>query len=407
MKTIMGITDNLLQNQDQQEDIILIVDDNPQNLQVLGNLLRGLDYHVEFAMDGHAALSWLTNKAFSLILLDINMPGMSGFDVCKKIRQEESYENMPIIFLSADTDRESILKGFEYGAQDYITKPFDNREITVRIKTQLTLRHNNERLKSMNDKLESVVKERTLKLQIANKKLKENNLKLRELDKAKSEFLNLISHEIRTPLNGIIGSTFLLKGKDLPKDVTPLIEIMDQSVNRLEKFSMNALILTQIITMQSSIIDKQFSFRNTLYNTLDEVKEKMGNDGPRIKITDENAVPGTLQGAQTLVKTCLLNILDNAIRYSPKDGIIEIKNYETDKEYICEISDQGKGFTERELQEMHEVFNKDKSVTDNSLGMGLPVSKKIMDVHQGKLELENQVQGALVRMRFLKSLKNN
>lgn len=397
----------MLQNQDQQEDIILIVDDNPQNLQVLGNLLRGLDYHVEFAMDGHAALSWLTNKAFSLILLDINMPGMSGFDVCKKIRQEESYENMPIIFLSADTDRESILKGFEYGAQDYITKPFDNREITVRIKTQLTLRHNNERLKSMNDKLESVVKERTLKLQIANKKLKENNLKLRELDKAKSEFLNLISHEIRTPLNGIIGSTFLLKGKDLPKDVTPLIEIMDQSVNRLEKFSMNALILTQIITMQSSIIDKQFSFRNTLYNTLDEVKEKMGNDGPRIKITDENAVPGTLQGAQTLVKTCLLNILDNAIRYSPKDGIIEIKNYETDKEYICEISDQGKGFTERELQEMHEVFNKDKSVTDNSLGMGLPVSKKIMDVHQGKLELENQVQGALVRMRFLKSLKNN
>ena len=178
--------------------VILIVDDNPQNLQVLGKQLQGENYEIEFAINGPAALDWLSIKKFDLILLDINMPGMSGFDVCREIRLHSEMNNIPIIFLSADTDRDSILRGFELGAQDYITKPFDSRELIVRVKTHLALKNSLEKLEQLNITLEEKVLERTIQLKEANEKLEKFNLKLLDLDKAKSEFLGLISHEIRT-----------------------------------------------------------------------------------------------------------------------------------------------------------------------------------------------------------------
>jgi len=118
---------------------ILIVDDNPQNLQVLGRLLQESKYEIEFATNGEAALEWLNTRQFDLILLDINMPGMNGFEVCRRIRSNPDMNNVPVIFLSAESERESILKGFELGAQDYVTKPFDSRELLVKVRTHLAL----------------------------------------------------------------------------------------------------------------------------------------------------------------------------------------------------------------------------------------------------------------------------
>ena len=131
--------------------VILLVDDNPQNLQVLGKLLQEEKYEIEFAVNGEATLEWLKNKQFDLILLDLNMPGMNGFEVCKKIRSDNTMSEIPIIFLSAESERESILKGFEVGAQDYVTKPFDSRELLARVKTQLDLKSKTEKLEKVNE----------------------------------------------------------------------------------------------------------------------------------------------------------------------------------------------------------------------------------------------------------------
>ena len=119
---------------------ILIVDDNPKNLQILGKFLQNEQYDIEFAINGETALEWLEIKLFDLILLDINMPGLDGFEVCKKIRCNHKLDKMPIIFLTAETSRESVLQGFEIGAQDYITKPFDSRELIMRVKTHISLK---------------------------------------------------------------------------------------------------------------------------------------------------------------------------------------------------------------------------------------------------------------------------
>ena len=116
---------------------VLIVDDNPRNLQVLGSFLKEAGLLVDFAVNGHSALEWLNKRRFDLILLDIMMPGMNGFEVCRKIKENPVTCQIPVIFITAVTDTESIVKGFNIGAVDYITKPFIQDELLVRVKTQL------------------------------------------------------------------------------------------------------------------------------------------------------------------------------------------------------------------------------------------------------------------------------
>jgi|AMWB02.1.fsa_nt_gi CheY-like chemotaxis protein len=116
---------------------VLIVDDNPKNLQILGVLLKNEGFIVKFALDGNSAISWLEKKIFDLILLDVMMPGMDGFSLCSLIKKNPGTREIPLIFITAATDSESIIKGFETRAVDYITKPFIKNELLIRVKTQI------------------------------------------------------------------------------------------------------------------------------------------------------------------------------------------------------------------------------------------------------------------------------
>jgi CheY-like chemotaxis protein len=119
---------------------ILIVDDEAQNIKLLGSLLRENDYDVEFAMDGEKALSWLTSKPFDLILLDIMMPGMNGYEVCRAIKTNLILKHIPVIFLTAKTETDDIVRGFEVGGSDYITKPFKSPELLARVKMHVEMK---------------------------------------------------------------------------------------------------------------------------------------------------------------------------------------------------------------------------------------------------------------------------
>ena len=126
--------------------LVLIVDDNIKNIQVLGGFLQNEGLIVEFALDGMSALIWLEKKKFDLILLDIMMPDMDGYEVCSIIKNNPVICDIPIIFITAKTDSESIIKGFETGAVDYITKPFIQSELLIRVKTQLNIKKANEQI---------------------------------------------------------------------------------------------------------------------------------------------------------------------------------------------------------------------------------------------------------------------
>jgi two-component system, sensor histidine kinase and response regulator len=391
-------------NMESQPSAILIVDDNPQNLQVLGTILRDNNYKIEFSISGEAALKWLDSRHFDLILLDINMPGMGGFEVCRKLRSNPEMDNVPIIFLSADTDRESILKGFELGAQDYVTKPFDSRELLVRVRTQLKLKDSLEKLEKFNKSLEDKVIERTSQLNESLEQLETLNLKLTGLDKVKTDFLNLISHEIRTPLNGIVGILGVLRSPIYTHEISDLIEMLDTSVKRLEKFSLDALLITKLKTRPGTAKKKEINISILIDDILIEDKKRIQPGNIQIKRT-HGKLAGLISGEKELIRKCIGNVLENAVRFSPDPGVVEIGCYAENESVICEIKDKGKGFEIGAADKVFELFTTDIDYIDNRIGIGLPVARLIMDEHGGDIVIANNPGGgASVKLLFQTSL---
>lgn len=380
---------------------VLIVDDNPKNLQVLGSTLKDQEYLVEFATNGAQAIAWLKERVFDLVLLDIMMPEMDGFEACKIIRQESKFDDMPIIFLTAKTDNESILKGFDLGAQDYVSKPFDTKELLARTKTQLELKASKEKLKSVNQWLEEKVNERTEQLNEANIQLTKANEELFILDQAKAEFLNIISHEIRTPLNGIVGSIQLLKSKIEIPELTGLLNVLDISVTRLEKFSARALLITGLLTKRHKLIKEQVSIAQLIESSSKELEQEISDKNITIikeGITDSDFLTGEFK----LLDICLSNILDNAVKYSDPGGQIHIRVHQGDSELTCLVSDQGKGFSQEVLDKPFGFFEPGEQHIDQNAGLGLAFSRLIMEAHDGKIEISNNKhEGATVKLTFL------
>jgi DNA-binding response OmpR family regulator len=216
---------------------ILIVDDNPQNLQVLGNLLQEGKYQIEFAVNGESTLDWLKNKQFDLILLDINMPGMNGFEVCKKIRLDKKTYEIPIIFLSAESERESILKGFEVGAQDFVIKPFDSRELLARVKTQLDLKSKTEKLEKINEWLVKKI-ENWLKVSVVkpgDNKTNDLGNKMIEFDKNQSFILKDICLELKTSIKEIEKIIRKSNDSNTKNQFNEIVKRMADTVTKLEK----------------------------------------------------------------------------------------------------------------------------------------------------------------------------
>jgi two-component system, sensor histidine kinase and response regulator len=177
---------------------ILIVDDQPENLEVLSKILQPC-YRVRAARSGEQALRAVgTDPKPELVLLDIMMPGLNGYEVCERLKDNKHLAEIPVIFLSALDETEDKVKAFQVGGVDYITKPFHPDEVEARVRTHLKLRELQRELKEQNRKLESMVAQRTRELEKAYEQL-------RRLDQTKSDFLTMISHEMRTPLNGILG----------------------------------------------------------------------------------------------------------------------------------------------------------------------------------------------------------
>ena len=176
---------------------IMIVDDTPQNLGVLEKMLAEKGYHVFAMTSGEAAIKSAVASRPELILLDVMMPGMNGYETCRKLKENPDMRDVAVIFLSAMNETDDKIKGFEAGGVDYITKPFQLDEVIIRVKTHLTVRKLQKELQKHNDHLETLVAERTRELEHAYKRVK-------NLERLKGEFLSMISHELRTPLNGVL-----------------------------------------------------------------------------------------------------------------------------------------------------------------------------------------------------------
>ena len=378
-----------MKNKENKNFKILIVDDQQKNIQVLGSLLRQEDYIIGVATNGQQAIDTLVkSNDYDLVLLDVNMPVMNGFEACKAIRRHVNLKEIPIIFLTALVETDSIVKGFEAGGQDYVTKPFNSKELLSRVKTHLELKDSKDQLKQVNKWLEKKVAERTQELNQANKELL-------KLDTAKSEFLNIISHEIRTPLQGIVGIFSILKDMQAPDEITELLKIMEDSTIRLEQFSYKALDISLFNTKGKDALSLKESNLIDIVNSVVK-KSKQKAEEKNINVVLKNEMTNSkLMLDEGYLDKCFSYIIDNSIKFGNKDSQVQITITSSNKNVLVAIEDEGKL-----LPDNYDVLNikpfDTKTHMDGNPSLSLFLCKQIIDFHEGQLEIRNTKKGVIV-----------
>jgi len=376
---------------------ILIVDDTPENIDVLNGLLS--DFKRKIATNGERALKIALNgNPPDLILLDIMMPGMDGFEVCERLRADERTVDVPVIFLSAKVDKKDVIRGLEVGGQDYVTKPFDVLELMERVKTQLQLKHQKELLANINTVLEQKVEERTAELKESNEKLDKANTQLLSLDEAKNQFLMLISHEIRTPLNGIVGSTYFLSDTIDDPELQDFLEMLKESVDRLDKFSKTALEITQMQTvgkeMEKSHVDINSIISKLVNDNTNAANEK--------NITFKTDLKESLFifGMVDYFERAVSEIIGNAIKYSKEGCQIKIETKEHEGKVKIIITDSGEIIPLEKIEEITKPFGLAKKHYDKDIGLGLGYVRTFLDIHDARMEISSSEKETVFTLIF-------
>lgn len=385
---------------------VLIVDDIPSNLNFLSEVLHLEGIGVMLATSGADALEIARYKHPDLILLDIAMPMMDGYEVCAKLKSNPATQDIPVIFLTARTEPEDILKGFHTGAVDYILKPFNATELIARVRTHLELRAKTEELKTLNAQLEEQVKQRTSEISQAYRSLTETNRKLEQayqelsnLDKAKDEFIRHINHELRTPLQGIHGFTLILEEIVESPEQKEYLQAINSLVKRLVKLSEISLLFTEIKAKNYKIALKPLSLKNSINQILEIFRTDKDRIMVRHELPEEKMF---IRADQRLMNTCLELVVDNALKYTPDDGKVVIRTFRDETLAGVEVLDEGPGFTPKALENLYELFAADNLLYhSHGFGVGLATAKVILDTLSAKMDISNLPdRGAAVRMMF-------
>jgi signal transduction histidine kinase len=344
---------------------VLIVDDMPKNIQLLGSILKNESLEIEFATSGKEALDWLDSRSFDLVLLDIMMPEMDGFEVCKRIKEKPETADVAVIFITAKTDIQSMVLGFEAGAVDYLTKPFNKNELIARVRTHLTL----QRQKKM---------------------LEENNT-------MKDKIFSIIGHDLRNPIGNIKTyiDAFLLSGMEIGDDVKMLLK--DISILSEQAFSLleNLLLwaknqsgrisskpektdITDIITSAILLSQNQASNKNISIRKLPMSKTEAYFDPEQVAIV-------------------IRNLLWNAVKFTPNEGeiLVGIKTLdENNKTFIkVDIVDNGVGIDSEDQKKLFDPrfhFTTYGTNNEKGSGLGLQLCREFIEMNGGSIKVHSE-----------------
>lgn len=394
---------------------ILIVDDTPENLMVLEGILRKAGYDVRAAISGAIALKAVQNRQPDLILLDIMMPDMDGFEVCARLKENQKTCDIPVFFLTGLSAAEDERKGLELGAVDYIVKPFKEELLKARLRNQLEL-------KQYRDHLEELVSERTASLIEANDlltqqmdQLKQANQRAESADRAKSAFIAIISHELRTPLIPVIGFTELMRNGEFG-------EINEKQHNFLDSVLQNSRHLLSLINTiieyarleadRGNLLQSDVVLNRLVAQSLDTVRKQADTKGVQLQETISSDLPPGFKGDLSRLKKVLVNLLENAISFTPAGGTVTIAaasapfdplqlphRHELPVPDFClklSIIDTGTGIKPEDYERIFEPFvQSEHFMTRNheGIGLGLSLCRALIEQYGGAIWCDSEGTG--------------
>lgn len=361
---------------------IMIVDDNPANLRLLEDMLVREGHEVRSFPLGRLALAAAAKDPPDLILLDVNMPEMDGYEVCRRLKANAGLSRIPTIFLSALNASEDRTKAFESGAVDYISKPFRFEEVHARVATHLSLYFLQRGLERHNRDLEDAVAART-------RELAEANNRLAVLDRAKSDFLNLISHEFRTPLHGLLGvSALILEGMPRDERNAKLKDVFQNSRRRILTILDDALLLTEI-----EVNRQQFGLSPvSLSQAAGQARERVADLALSCGVVFGPLAPGRdiVFGSEELLVKALQALFEAAIRFSARGESIRLGRAEESNSVDVIVETRGETIPEAALENLFDILAVgEASVGGASLGLGLATAKRILSLCSGSLSAVN------------------
>jgi signal transduction histidine kinase len=392
---------------------VLIVDDVPANIRMLNELLQE-DHEISAATSGEEALRLAADEPPDLVLLDIVMPGMDGYEVCRRLKDDARTAHVPVIFITAKSAEEDEALGLATGGSDYISKPFSKAIVRARVDSQLRLKREmdrrrelserlkqaNQSLEMMNRNLEQMVEERTAELV-------EANLRLQELDRMKSAFLSAVSHELRTPLTSVRGFSELLL-KDFQKTFYPVGPGRRRSDRKVTKFDKNLKVIVIESKRLHDLINNVIELTALDAGRVDwdmepldiyaVVEEALRRTRPMIREKGltyveelDTDLPVVVGDRERLVQV-LTNLLTNAVKFTDK-GSITCKACRDGRELRVSVLDTGRGIPPEEQEQVFQKFRQADDILDGKacgLGLGLPICKAIMEHHGGRIWLESE-----------------
>ena len=349
---------------------VLIVDDVPENIQILVHLLSEKGLKVNYAESGIKALKAIKNNIPDLILLDVSMPGMDGFEVCEKLKKDPLTEHIPVIFLTAKVDQKDVINGLEIGAVDYVTKPFNANELISRIFTHLELKLNRDIITRQNEELS-------------------------RLNEVKNQLFSVISHDMKNLFNNILFGTESLEKEieyfekneiiqmarvihDSARRAFSLLQnLLDWSRSQMQSISYNPVPAEIVMLVNQSIA----LFRPTVKKK--NISFNVNSHGKSFQALAD----------MEMVKAVLRNLLSNAIKYSHTGSTIDITVTEKAEVVLVEIKDHGVGMNPEQVIKLKKADQSYQSTpgtqNERGSGLGMLLIRDFVEKNNGAFDFES------------------
>ena len=381
---------------------LLIVDDLPENLLALEALIKREDRTVYKALSADEALSLLLQHEFALAILDVQMPGMNGFELAEMMRGTEKTKNIPIVFVSAaGREMNYAFKGYESGAVDFLHKPLDIHAVKSKVNVFVDLYRQRKAVKQQVEALEQSRREQEVllaQLQVTQGEL-EHAVRMRD------DFMSIVSHEVRTPLNGLILETQLRK-MHLARDnaaaftldkMQAMVERDERQIQSLIRLIEDMLDVSRIRTGKLSIRPSQVDLSRLVSTLVETFAPQISAAQSSVNLRVDCPVVGLWD--EFRIEQVVSNLLTNALRYGAKSPI-DVSVYVEGQNAIVEVRDQGIGISEENQQRIFQQFERVSAKhAVAGLGLGLFISEQIVAAHGGKITVQSALgEGAVFRV---------